>query len=927
MYKKPQKIICLLVIFCFILLPQSAYALPQGGTITSGSGSIAPPAGDTLNISQTSDRMVATWDSFDILQQETVNFAQPNSAAIALNRVGGVDPSLILGALNANGRVWILNPNGVLFGTASRVDVAGLVASSLSLDMSDTDFVNGTGDTFSFSGPGGSVANYGDILVNAPGGYVALLGSSVKNFGKIANLGIETYVGKVLLAAGEQMTINLDPEGIISAAVDIAQGTDRNDDGEYAAVNNMGEIYAPGGKVVLTAEVLDSVFQNAVNNDGIIEAMSMSEREGQVLLKSNEDIEINGTIRASDAIDAYAEGNIILGKPVEDQTATGYSWKYLSGDRAYKFKEFGYYYDAGGQLIVLAQGDDIGKDSTSPTYGGGVKFLDGDPQGQYTKFDTGKKELMFYEDDYLNSDKDQHIKIKNDTEYWWEDQLNLGDKDFNDAVIDFRAHDRTAYAQPALLDAPDIFLTAKNGYIEQKSGEIKGNNLMLATAQGMFGDVASNGGLSTQVNKLSATNSTSGNIAVENTGTLTIADLSGVTGLNRLGPCEFVTGSDGVYNYAPGGEVNIKVVAPVPQPSPSPSMEGQRAYAVSVAPPVNLYVFAPVDSYGPVTFASDGGIIHDGAGDVTIHQDYIIPPPINLDSPSHDVGVVYDTEPIDRTVDVEWQLGEGEPGYNFTGTAAYGYEMGPGSEIQTNGGNATITAGDDVSLALINAKTGNVNVTSTGGSILDNDGGVAPADYDVIARNIKLNVSSGESVGGPSPDEIDLGFPFDFSYLWDNTAGTTPDTEVGEPYAIGYVSGTGDWSFAAISEELANGSWWFHVRTVENIGNIVRGASDAAHIGPFIFDSEIPPPPPPPEETYWEIIEKELRVYYEILDPSQFLSFEPARYIGLYAYHPITETDDEAFDDIKLDAGAYEFIENNINLNQPLGPYFGGTAQ
>ena len=73
----------------------------------------------------------------------------------------------------------------------------------------------------------------------------------------------------------------------------------------------------------------------------------------------------------------------------------------------------------------------------------------------------------------------------------------------------------------------------------------------------------------------------------------------------------------------------------------------------------------------------------------------------------------------------------------------------------------------------------------------------------------------------------------------------------------------------------------------------------------------------------WEEIEKELRVYYEILDPSQFLSFEPATKIGLYAYHPLTPTDESAFDDIKLDVDAYEFIENNIKIRKPAPSYLG----
>ncbi|MCG7853427.1 MAG: hypothetical protein MIO92_12975, partial [Methanosarcinaceae archaeon] len=81
MYKRSRKTISLLVVCCFILLPQSAYALPQGGVVTEGAGTIPTSApGDTvLTVTQTSDRMIADWNSFDIYQQEIVNFNQPGS--------------------------------------------------------------------------------------------------------------------------------------------------------------------------------------------------------------------------------------------------------------------------------------------------------------------------------------------------------------------------------------------------------------------------------------------------------------------------------------------------------------------------------------------------------------------------------------------------------------------------------------------------------------------------------------------------------------------------------------------------------------------------------------------------------------------------------------------------------------------------------
>ena len=96
---------------------------------------------NTTTVNQSTQNLAINWSSFDIASTETVNFIQPNASSIALNRVLGQNPTSILGSLNANGQVFVLNPNGVLFGTTAQVNVGGLVASTLSL--SDTDFMAG----------------------------------------------------------------------------------------------------------------------------------------------------------------------------------------------------------------------------------------------------------------------------------------------------------------------------------------------------------------------------------------------------------------------------------------------------------------------------------------------------------------------------------------------------------------------------------------------------------------------------------------------------------------------------------------------------------------------------------------------------------------------------------------------------------------
>lgn len=132
--------------------------LPTGGNVVAGSGSIST-AGSTMTVTQSTARMAIDWQSFSIGSGNTVQFVQPSASAVALNRVIGSDVSVIQGALKANGQVFLLNPNGVLFSPTAQVDVGGIVASTLAL--STTDFMAGR---YAFAGASSNaVVNQGNI--------------------------------------------------------------------------------------------------------------------------------------------------------------------------------------------------------------------------------------------------------------------------------------------------------------------------------------------------------------------------------------------------------------------------------------------------------------------------------------------------------------------------------------------------------------------------------------------------------------------------------------------------------------------------------------------------------------------------------------------------------------------------------------------
>jgi filamentous hemagglutinin family protein len=279
--------------------------VPQNGIITGGTGEIIPTLGD-INIRQDSDRMTIDWRSFDVEWNETVNFIQPNNTSIVLNRVIGDEGSRIFGKINANGQVFIVNSNGIVFGKGSVLNVGGLVASGLSIDP--TSFINGDLTFNHKANSKGTVENSG-IINAASGGSVALIGLQVKNHGLIyANL------GSVALAAGKQAVLTFDNTGLLG--VKVTEAVLQNELGVDAAVLNSGAIESHGGRVLLTASQSQDVFSNAVNHSGFThETAAVIHTDGSFSLGGGADVIITGNIDVSIA-DNKSGHAIVLGENI-----------------------------------------------------------------------------------------------------------------------------------------------------------------------------------------------------------------------------------------------------------------------------------------------------------------------------------------------------------------------------------------------------------------------------------------------------------------------------------------------------------------------------------------------------------------------------------------------------------------------------------
>ena len=267
--------------------PVTAANLPTGGQIVAGSGNIQTPSGNQMNIHQHSQNMVANWNSFDIGKGNTVQFFQPDSSAVALNRVVGGGESQIMGNLKANGQVFLVNPNGVLFGKDASVSTSGFVASTR--DIKNDDFMN---RRYTFSGgqkAGAAIVNQGALTTNA-GGYIVLAADRVSNSGTI-----RTPDGKAVLAATERVTLQLDNGGLTSVQV--------TGDVVNALVENRGLVSARNGQVFLTAHGRDMLMNTVLNVSGVVEAGGMHRRDGNIVLDGGNSgvVHLSGSLQADNA--------------------------------------------------------------------------------------------------------------------------------------------------------------------------------------------------------------------------------------------------------------------------------------------------------------------------------------------------------------------------------------------------------------------------------------------------------------------------------------------------------------------------------------------------------------------------------------------------------------------------------------------------
>ncbi len=253
-----RRVLPVLITACFA--PGAPLANPSGHQVVNGLATF-DRQGNVLTVTN-SPGAIINWQSFSIGAGEVTRFIQQSADSCVLNRVVGQDPSQILGSLQSNGRVFLVNPNGILFGAGARVDVNGLIASTL--DISNEDFLAGR---MKFAGTGaGDLKNEGTINT-ARGGQVFLIAPNVANSGII-----NAPNGDVLLAAGH--TVHLVDS--VNPALQVVLSAPQNE------ALNVGEIVAQGGTA--------SVYGALIRQRGRVSADSAVVGEnGKIVFKASGD--------------------------------------------------------------------------------------------------------------------------------------------------------------------------------------------------------------------------------------------------------------------------------------------------------------------------------------------------------------------------------------------------------------------------------------------------------------------------------------------------------------------------------------------------------------------------------------------------------------------------------------------------------------
>ena len=265
-----------------LICQSAAEANPAGGTVVQGAATFNT-SGSQFTINQSSANAFINWQSFNIGVGQTTTFVQPSANSVAWNQINDVNPSQILGNLNANGYVILQNQNGFAIGGSAVINAHGLVMTTTPTPVPDLSM--GGPWSFNTPPPTAKIINYGQINI-AGGGTAYLIASDIENNGTIS-----APSGKIGLYAGQQVLVSMSPDGRgLSAQVTLPEGS----------VNNQGQLIADAGAIAAQAKV--------VNQNGLIQANSVQNINGTIELVASDSLSLGASSVISAVSDASTLG-------------------------------------------------------------------------------------------------------------------------------------------------------------------------------------------------------------------------------------------------------------------------------------------------------------------------------------------------------------------------------------------------------------------------------------------------------------------------------------------------------------------------------------------------------------------------------------------------------------------------------------------
>ena len=325
-----------------------AAANPLGAQVVGGNATVQGQGTATVTVTQQTNSAIINWNTFNIGAGEKTNITMPSASSVQLDRVtGGLGPSQILGSLWSNGRVFLVNPDGILVGPGAKIDTGSFLATTH--DIANADFMAGR---YNFTIPGNptaSVVNQGTITAQT-GGFAALVAPGVRNSGTIT-----ATLGTVALASGNGFTLDFYGDKLITLGIkdsiatqvkDVATGQTLD-----ALVKNEGTLKANGGRVELSAVAARQVVDSVINNTGVIEANSIGTKNGMIVLGAAtaaskpagapmQIVKVSGTVSAAGKNAGETGGKIqitgeaiqVTGAKIDASGATGGGKVLIGGD-------------------------------------------------------------------------------------------------------------------------------------------------------------------------------------------------------------------------------------------------------------------------------------------------------------------------------------------------------------------------------------------------------------------------------------------------------------------------------------------------------------------------------------------------------------------------------------------------------------------